>query len=650
MQRIVYFDICTLIIIVILLFSIFFHKMIQGLVNRIFLALAFTCLGATIFDLLRTSSLVLQGNLIVLEMVTYGYFIFRGLNAFIYILYVIGLTDTWQKVEKNIWIKVSLAIPNVIFILALIVNIFTGIIFYFNEQFEYVRGDYMYVIHICLLYYVAYGMYYVWKYRVLFAIGKMFGVFSMFPLTCISVLIQFLFPTLLVEMFATVLAILILIITVQRPDENMNPYFGIRNYQAYWNDLRRAFYNEKMMDILYIHIMNYNALISTLGEEAARELLQKTIAPIMALRKKHRVRADLYYLNHGCLAIFLNAEGHEKTDAFAADISEVIKHDRTIRKSGLSLNARICIVHCQEDVDNFKSASIIYNVLKNQINLKGDIIYASDIMGQSGFEIKGNIDSIINEALERNRFELHYQPIYSTKQRRFNSAEVLIRLYDESYGYIPPDLFIPAAEKSGAIYQIGIFVFEEACRFIKSEAFEKLRLEYIEINLSVAQCMQDNLANDLLDILHKYDVSPEKINLEITETAMENSYDIMMKNLNTLAREGITFSLDDYGTGFSNIQRIITMPLSIVKLDKSFIDEINNPDYRAIVTNTIKMLKDLNLKILSEGVEVEGQLGFLNEQECDYIQGYYFSKPLPKKEFIAFMQEQSGSLKIVKND
>ena len=346
-------------------------------------------------------------------------------------------------------------------------------------------------------------------------------------------------------------------------------------------------------------------------------------------------------MNHGSLAIFLNAMGHAKTDAFAIAISDLIKHDKSIRKSGLGMHAQICIVHCQEDVDTFKSASIIYNVIKNQTEMKKEIIYAADLMKQSGYEVKGNIDSIINDALENNLFELHYQPIYSTKQGRFNSAEALIRLHNEKYGYIAPDLFIPAAEKSGAIYQIGIFVFEEVCRFIKSDVFSELGLEYIEINLSVAQCMQENLANDLLDILQKYEVSPKKINLEITETAMENSYDIMMNNLNALAGAGITFSLDDYGTGFSNIQRIITMPLSIVKLDKSFIDEIHNPDYQVIVTNTIKMLKDLKLKILSEGVEGEKQLGFLNEQECDYIHGYFFSKPLPMDEFVSFVLEKN---------
>lgn len=640
MQRILYFDICALIIVVILLFSIFFHRMTQGLVNRIFLMLAFTCLGATVFDLLRENDAILQGNVVVREVITYGYFILRCVNAFVYILYIIALTDTWQKVECDFWIKFAIAIPNVLYIIALFVNVFTGDVFYFDKQNGYVRGPMIHIVHVGLLFYVAYGIFYLWKYRVLFTKGKLIGVFSMFPLSCIALAIQLYVPDLRVEMFAMVLSILILIITVQRADENMLPYFGICNYQAYWNHLRRAFFNKKKMDILYIHITNYDALISTLGEKATYELIRSAISPIMSLCKKHKLRAELYYLHQGSLVIFMNAEGHEKTDAFAEDINEEIKNNNTIRKSGLALKTRICIAHCQEEIKNFEMAPIVFNVFKNQSDLKDDIIYAADIIAQNGFEIKGSIDSIINEALKKGRFELHYQPIYSTKQKRFHSAEVLIRLCDEKYGYISPDLFIPAAEKSGAIYQIGMFVFEEACRFIKSKTFKELGLDYIEINLSVAQCMQDNLANDLLDILHKYDVSAEKINLEITETAVESSYDVIMRNLNTLAQEGITFSLDDYGTGFSNIQRIITMPLSIVKLDKSFIDEISNPNYRAIVTNTIRMLKELDLKILSEGVEQEGQLGFLNEQKCDYIQGYYFSKPLPEEEFVTFMRGQ----------
>ena len=118
MQRILYFDICALIIVVILLFSIFFHRMTQGLVNRIFLMLAFTCLGATVFDLLRENDAILQGNVVVREVITYGYFILRCVNAFVYILYIIALTDTWQKVECDFWIKFAIAIPNVLYIIS----------------------------------------------------------------------------------------------------------------------------------------------------------------------------------------------------------------------------------------------------------------------------------------------------------------------------------------------------------------------------------------------------------------------------------------------------------------------------------------------------------------------------------------------------
>ena len=357
--------------------------------------------------------------------------------------------------------------------------------------------------------------------------------------------------------------------------------------------------------------------------------------------KKYHAKSDLYYLNHGCFAIVLDACKPVETDAIAKDIDAMITHDEHIRKSGLTLNVQICILRCPEDAKDYTSASVIYNVLKNQTETVDGIMHASDVIAEKDFEIKSRIDSIINEAFENKRFEVYYQPIYSTKERKFKSAEALLRLHDETYGFVSPELFIPAAEKSGAIHKIGEFVFEEVCRFIKSKDFEALGMDYIEINLSVAQCMQTSLAKDLLKILHKYDVSPKKINLEITETAVESSFDTMMDNLNALSEEGITFSLDDYGTGFSNIQRIIQMPLSIVKLDKSFIDDIHNPEYQVIVTNTIKMLKDLNLEIVSEGVEGEKQLGFLHEQKCDFIQGYYFSKPLPRKEFVSFIKKHS---------
>ena len=150
-----------------------------------------------------------------------------------------------------------------------------------------------------------------------------------------------------------------------------------------------------------------------------------------------------------------------------------------------------------------------------------------------------------------------------------------------------------------------------------------------------------NLCN-YIQIAKEHNITPSLINLEITETAVENSKDIMMNNLKELEEAGFRFSLDDYGTGYSNIQRVATLPLDIVKLDKTFADKVEQNHMQIILSNTIRMLKDLNLRIVVEGVETVEQLQLLTSMKCDYIQGYYFSKPLPKEQFITFIKEQQA--------
>jgi EAL domain-containing protein (putative c-di-GMP-specific phosphodiesterase class I) len=213
-----------------------------------------------------------------------------------------------------------------------------------------------------------------------------------------------------------------------------------------------------------------------------------------------------------------------------------------------------------------------------------------------------------------------------------------LRLKDDEYGFISPELFIPVAEKSGAIHRIGTYVLEEVCRFIASDEYRALQMDYIEINLSVTQCMRPNLAQEVLEIMNRYGVKPDQINLEITETAASYSQNTMMENIETLTDAGISFSLDDYGTGYSNMRRIASMPFSIVKLDKSFINADRNPRIEIILENTIHMIKDMNMKIVVEGIETAELVQQFSDLKCEYIQGYYFSKPIPKEEFVSFIQ------------
>ena len=150
--------------------------------------------------------------------------------------------------------------------------------------------------------------------------------------------------------------------------------------------------------------------------------------------------------------------------------------------------------------------------------------------------------------------------------------------------------------------------------------------------------MQIGLAKEILDVLNKYNVSVDKINLEITETAAANAQNIMAENLNILAGSGIKFSLDDFGTGYSNMRRVASLPLSIVKLDKTFANMEESPKMDIILQNTIKMLKAMNMEIVVEGIETESLVNRFSALKCEYIQGYYYSKPVPEKDFVEFIR------------
>jgi len=292
---------------------------------------------------------------------------------------------------------------------------------------------------------------------------------------------------------------------------------------------------------------------------------------------------------------------------------------------------------CPGDINDNQTALNVIENFSHNTTLNDFIFDLSSYKKMDDLLIENDMDLILDRGFTNNSYEVYYQPIFDLKNKRFNSAEALIRLKDEKYGYISPGVFIPYAEKNGTIHKIGMFVLEEVCKFISSEGFKKLGLDYIEVNLSSVQCLKNGFFTKVMSLIKKYGVNPDTINLEITETADPFSEKIMNRNINKLKKEGFTFSLDDYGTGYSNLRRISLLPLNIIKIDKTFVDSMADEKMRGALIHTINMIKSLNVKIVVEGVETKEALDLFNECECEYIQGYYFSKPLPIDEFKEFI-------------
>lgn len=254
---------------------------------------------------------------------------------------------------------------------------------------------------------------------------------------------------------------------------------------------------------------------------------------------------------------------------------------------------------------------------------------------------KKRTEQLLLEAMEKDWVEVFYQPIYSTKEHRFTSAEALVRIRDEEGNIVPPGEFIEVAEQNGMILKLGEMVFEKVCRFVKLNNIRQYGLHYIEINLSVVQCSYEQLAEDYISIMERYDIPSEFINLEITESASMEEKRILLNNMKSLMDYGVKFSLDDFGTGQSNLNYIVDMPVNIVKFDRDMINAyFENGKAKYVMDAAMHMVHGMNLEIVSEGIETKEQYETMEELGISYIQGYYFSKPLSEPQFLEFI---SGS-------
>lgn len=637
----VYFDICAVILMAVLLFSVVSRKMTSGPVNHIFLALIGINLLSAAFDIwavvMDRSTDPTVYDMTQRYLSHSLYLLFHNIASFVYFLYIIGITDTWHKIRYQ---RLSAGIVGGAYLILtalLAATPFTGMMFTFDEGGRYIRGALFPLLYVYAFSVMLGGALWLIKFRRLLDRTKFIALLMMYLFGALTVIIQLLNPRLLLEMFGAAISLLYITIIVHKPEDRIDPVTRLMKYEAYAVDMKKKFANGQHVTSIITNISNFGTLNSILGYDGMNRLLKTIADTIVEINRDLKAHGELYYLDRGRFRFVLDTEKKELINTAAKRINSFLKHGMNVNGMELNLVTYVCITRCPEDVPDFKTLMLFGNDIHNRTPYTGQVLQASVIAEKYPFGLGNELNEIIDRAIADQRFTVYYQPIYSTTEKRFISAEALLRLKDEKYGFIPPDLLVAAAEQSGAIHKIGDIVMEEVCRFIASDEFEKLGLEYIEINLSVVQCMSHDLTDKILKTVQKYGVSPEKINLEITETAEDYAQNIMTENIEKLHRAGFSFSLDDYGTGYSNITRVSSLPLKIVKLDKSFVNPSENLRMWIVLQSTVKMLKSMHLEIVVEGVETKDNVKKFSELHCDYIQGYYFSKPIPTENFVKFI-------------
>lgn len=241
-----------------------------------------------------------------------------------------------------------------------------------------------------------------------------------------------------------------------------------------------------------------------------------------------------------------------------------------------------------------------------------------------------SIQNMLKEVVFEQNFTMYFQPQYYAKDGKFRGVEALIRWRDNKGVMISPAVFIPIAEKNGTIVPIGNWVIE---RSVQTYAQWRDKYHYpliLSLNVSAVQCKKRGFIDCLLQILEKYDVSPDEIEIEVTETILIDDFDYISERLGELKKTGVRISLDDFGTGFSSLSYLKGLPIDTLKIDKTFVDTLLTDKNTKIITESIiYMVKRLGYETIAEGVETKEQFQYLKELECDMIQGYYMGRPMP---------------------
>ena len=625
------FDLCALILGLVVLVNYIVSKKIQGRKTLLFLALAICTVISSALDFTAVIALsvigcpVWLGNIFV--MLNYlGY----NMAGVLFVVYAVSVIYDNARIPK--W---CYAVANGLFVLSVGGVIFAAVCLFMHGHAnvpDYLKYSYEGIIYGAQFIALAFSLLIGIVQRKKLSRVRCFNIFFFSLLNMVAVLIQFFVRKVQLSNFALAVAVMLIYVTLQRPEDELDAASGAFNARTFNRRGNMRIDSGKPFWIFAMEINNMTVVNSSFGLNGGNQVIKEVADRFMSRLRKNQ---HLYRLSGVRFAVMFDTkEGYEQ---FAERCKGIFDKPVSVNETELHITALACVISVPEVTNKLSEVEDLIRYYRNSINVSEDIITADKDAIEKARR-RELVDYAIQNAINNRTFEVYYQPIYCVNDKSFSGCEALIRLKDEKLGFISPDEFIPIAEQNGKIIEVGRFVIEEVCSFIKSERLQERGITFVDINLSVIQCMHPEIINDIEKTLEKYNVPRSMVNLEITETASAQSYAMLQTKLNELHSNGFTISLDDFGTGFASVEYLINFPFDVVKLDKSLVwAYMSTKKYEPILQHYMPMLHSLGTRIVAEGVETLEMANALIALGCDYLQGYYYSRPIPKDKFLEFI-------------
>ena len=634
---IIHYEIAALMITVIVALHFFLKKTINTRATGLFSLLIISSLIANsvhLFTLIL--KLHAKETPIILDMILRQVYLISALAIpAIFLAYMICATRWEEQLAAR---ELGLIfVPIVLVTGVILLNPVHGWIFSYSQDGVYHSEKGILVLYLVALFYMVCTFTFVIRYqRKMLMIQKLTVVFysiSGFG----AMMVQLFLPQLKLVQFAIAISILLMYLSLEDPQDYMDKQLGTHNHIAFMHMFQANVRREKAFHVLAIQIEGLKYINDFLGVTLGNQLMKEIAEYLLEIAGKQRV----YHMS-GAQFVIMGISPLEEWKELLDVVHERFRQPFMAGNMQIALSASMCMMTYPDTVERLEDAIDMIEYSLNQAKISGNevVVYADKEILEKG-KREALLLQLIRTALREESFDVFYQPIFSVEKQRYTTAEALVRLHTRELGFVSPEEFIPIAEKNGLVIDIDDLVFRKVCRYFTENRLQEKGIEYIHVNLSVIECMQEKLCEKLLRTMDEFGLDYKFIQFEITETAAVASKDILRSTMEKLIQHGIEFAMDDYGTGFSNMSTFIDYPFSTIKLDKSMIWSAME-DEKAMIAlkHMISMSKELKLHIIAEGVESLSQANHLAVLGCDYFQGYFFSRPLDEEDFLKVIQKK----------
>lgn len=638
MYYVIEYELVAFIALVIVSLKYFFSKYFPSTQNRIFGYLLFATLLTLFFDLITafTLSYIDLFPLWLNQLLNTLYFSFQTINPFIFLVYILSLLGNLSLLKSK---KIRLLLLPVFINLSLLffINPFTNIFFSINSIDGYTYGPWFYLLHIVALIYLLISFIHAVHFRDKLTRVQFRTILGFVLSILVTMYLQARFPRFLITGVILSFSAIIMYFTLQNPQHMKDVLTGCFNYSALLEYLSELIKSRQRFHLIAVNINDFSRINRVFGLKNGNQILINLYSYISSLGD------DIWVFRMKGTRFVIITDNDLSYSNLKDMLEKRIDSSWEVGTNQIFVSMSICTmfelnqyVQSVDDVVNYIETSFIQSET-NGIKKK---VISSDLGLYNQIARMMAVESALRKALETNKgLELNFQPIYSLKDGKFKSAETLLRLNDPILGSISPAEFVPIAEKNGLVLQMDLLVVEKVCQFIAhNNPKESLGLEYLSVNLSAAEFMNTQMPKQMTELLNQYQIDPNFIVFEITETVATVSYDIVSACMQEYRALGFRFALDDFGTGYANLSQVVSLPFSIVKIDRGLLF-----GSKIVLEDLLHMFKRLGLTNIIEGVETVEQSDFIKEMEVDYIQGYLYANPLNETTFIHFIKSNLNS-------